>query len=264
MSVRPLHCHFKAAARPQAADAPLGQAAGSAGADQAPSWLCSSISAIPAVPPKLPSIWNGRVDIEQVWAGRLREQDPQAVVGLAPPSRAHWLMSHARLQPVYPPPARAGPGCARGLGECGRVRVIGRPGCTHKDATYGGGRVRFGEVGGPLPQFAMLAHSEGGQPVQGGSDGAANSASTPSIRAAARVFWNTSRVIARSAVVPAVTSPVAGLPSGVYANWFSGEVDGHVTGAVRRLHQEVQQELRPALHRRVDALGQELPVPLKA
>ena len=39
---------------------PVGQAFGSAGSNSiSPAWLCSSISAMPAVPPKLPSIWNG-------------------------------------------------------------------------------------------------------------------------------------------------------------------------------------------------------------
>ena len=45
---------------PAARGSAIGPGRGSAGSRwTSPAWLCSSISATPAVPPKLPSIWNG-------------------------------------------------------------------------------------------------------------------------------------------------------------------------------------------------------------
>ena len=112
---------------------PSGQAAaGRAGRRAPPRWLCSSISAIPAVAPKLPSIWNGgwvshrlgRVDSVSCPAssrGRGRRRS----------SRAQKLTFHARLQPV-PPSPRASRETAGGLGRRGRPGAICRPGCRAK------------------------------------------------------------------------------------------------------------------------------------
>ena len=61
---------------------PLGQADGSAGRTcSSPLWLCSSISAMPEVAPKLPSIWNGGCRSNMFGASRaVRDQQADEVV----------------------------------------------------------------------------------------------------------------------------------------------------------------------------------------
>src|SRR5690554_276044 len=85
---------------------PLAHASGSDGnTSMYPPWLCSSISVIPAVDPKLPSIWNGgwvsnrlgRVDSFKISCTILCERLPSC-------NRAQKLIFHALLQPVPPSP----------------------------------------------------------------------------------------------------------------------------------------------------------------
>ena len=60
LAAGPVDVELEAATGAKALDEPLGQAWGRVGKSSiSPAWLCSSISAMPDAPPKLPSIWNG-------------------------------------------------------------------------------------------------------------------------------------------------------------------------------------------------------------
>ena len=140
----------------------------------APSWLCSSISAIPAVPPKLPSIWNTKplpigcvsnrflpVLAFSSWATHSCACSPSS-------RRAQKSMVQARLQPVCPPPAasrrssemraafaRSGRAARRDLPariQAVQMRHVAVPG------------LGFREVLRPLEQLAVLAGAIGPQP----------------------------------------------------------------------------------------------------
>lgn len=85
---------------------PVGQAFGSAGIRFiSPECDCKSISAIPDVPPKLPSIWNGGQVSNMLGSVPVEISSPSILKAWSPSSsRAHRLIFHALLQPVPPSP----------------------------------------------------------------------------------------------------------------------------------------------------------------
>ncbi|RAO31450.1 hypothetical protein PSN13_04013 [Micromonospora saelicesensis] len=110
---------------------PVGQAAGTAGSTSTtPFWLCSSISAIPAVAPKLPSIWNGGWVSNRLARVLLLSCSLSILWAWSPSSsRAQKLIFQALLQPV-PPSPRAVRETRAALARAGVVDGdICRPGC---------------------------------------------------------------------------------------------------------------------------------------
>ncbi len=90
--------------RPRRPDTrPVGQADGRAGRTcSSPLWLCSSISAMPEVAPKLPSIWNGGCRSNMFGASRagVTRSRRRSCARVPSSSRAQKLIFHASDQPV--------------------------------------------------------------------------------------------------------------------------------------------------------------------
>ena len=179
-AVAPLDVHGRRRhARAVRAHVPLGHADGSAGSRWiSPAWLCSSISAMPAVAPKLPSIWNGgcasnrfgvdaaagRSSCRGSRAGRSRLVSSSNAWSPSP-SRAQKLIFHAIDQPVASSPRSSSERRAAAKSSGVRSGVISRPGM-HAEQMRDVAMVRLGsvEVLRPFQELATLRRFGRDQP----------------------------------------------------------------------------------------------------
>ena len=115
---------------------------------------------MPAVPPKLPSIWNGRVGVEEVGQGVARPGPRSSILWAWSPSssRAQKLIFQALLQPVPPSPRKISD-CRAAANSSGVPRgVISQPGMQAPEVRHVPVLVlRVVHVLEPLLELAVLA-----------------------------------------------------------------------------------------------------------
>ena len=228
-------------ARAARARVPVGHAVGSAGSRWiSPAWLCTSISSMPAVTPKLPSIWNGgcasnRFGVHAAAAAivRIRCVDQLQQVR----QQRERVVAVEQARPVIDLPGQAPAGAAiaaqlvRSAHRGEELRRARRdvPARMQAEQVREVPMLRLGilELLEPLQQLPLAADAIGRQPRERRLRAAPETRRRRSaLRLASIRLENRSRISARS-IVDAIDT-AARPPSGVM-NLCSGDVDGDVT-----------------------------------